>query len=195
MDYLDTQMQSWSSELQSKLKLPNSACQKLATTISDEVDQLSQNQKWHLAEHSVIPLRDRLDELQGFQMWMDYAHTVKNNPGVTRAQVITQNYMCFTYLSEAWFRELRKSVEAGTVTKKCCKFLTDNPVRAFRNAIAHSNWRYKSDFSGIEYWSRKGDNPDEVPTKFEVSQSELGFWQALARCTAYASFLAIESAT
>ncbi len=122
---------------------------------------------------------------------MDFASNVTSNPGVTRAQVITQNYVCFVYLSEAWFRELCKIAGSGTVTKKCCKFLTDNPIRAFRNAISHSNWCYKSDFSGIEYWARKGSDANEPMVKFEVSQSELNFWQTLARCTAYTSYLSI----
>ena len=68
---------------------------------------------------------------------------------------------------------------------------SDNPVRAFRNAIAHANWKYLSDYSGLEYWARKSSDPSEPLSRFEVSQSDLSFWQALARCTAYANFLSL----
>lgn len=191
MNHLDNQMKRWSTKLQNDLKISIASSEKIASIISKEVSELSGSQKKLLAESSVIPIQDRLDELTAFQSWMDFASNERNKPGVTRAQVITQNYICFVYLSEAWFRELRKIVAPGSTTKQCCKFLTDNPVRAFRNAISHSNWCYKSDFSGIEYWARKGDDPSETMTKFEVSQSELDFWQSLARCTAYASYLSI----
>jgi hypothetical protein len=191
MNRLDNQMKHWSLKLQNDLKISSISSEKLASAISREVSELSEAQKKLLIESSVISVQNRLDELNAFQSWMDFASNAKNNPGLTRAQVITQNYICFVYLSEAWFRELRKTVASGTATKQCCKFLTDNPIRAFRNAISHSNWCYKSDFSGIEYWARKGDDSNEAMTKFEVSQSELNFWQSLARCTAYASYLSI----
>jgi hypothetical protein len=111
--------------------------------------------------------------------------------GSRRAQVITQNYICFVYLGEACFKALKKEVQAETATQRCCKYLTDNPVRAFRNAIAHSNWCYLPDFSGLEFWARKGADPAERPTRFEVRQQELDFWQSLARCTAYAAYLSL----
>jgi hypothetical protein len=75
-----------------------------------------------------------------------------------------------------------------STTRRCCRFLTDNPIRAFRNALAHANWRYKDDFSGLHFWARKGSDPNEPLSEFEVSQLELGFWQALARCISYVAF-------
>jgi hypothetical protein len=193
MNHLDNQMRLWSKKLQDDLKISVTSSERLASTIFQEVSNLSKTQKESLINSSIIPIQNRLDELTAFQSWMDFASNTRNNPGVTRAQVITQNYICFVYLSEGWFRELRKAVASGSTTKQCCKSLTDNPIRAFRNAISHSNWCYKSDYSGIEYWARKGDSPDEPVTRFEVSQSELNFWQSLARCVAYASYLSVAS--
>ena len=46
-------------------------------------------------------------------------------------------------------------------------------------------------FDGLEFWARKGSDPNEPMERFEVAQNDLNFWQAIARCTAYASFLAI----
>jgi hypothetical protein len=191
MNHLDNQMKHWSAKLQSDLKISATSSETLASTIYKEVSELSEAQKKLLAESSIIPIQDRLDELKAFQSWMDFASNIKGNPGITRAQVITQNYICFVYLSEGWFKQLYKATNSGTATKKSCKFLTNDRIRYFRNAISHSNWHYKSDFSGIEYWSRKGEDPNEPMTKFEVSQSECNFWQSLARCTAYASYLSI----
>jgi hypothetical protein len=123
---------------------------------------------------------------------MDLVHeTSKPHPVVVRAQVVCQNYICFVYLGESCFNVLKKELPPGSAAKKCCRFLTDNPIRAFRNAVAHANWRYLPDFTGLEYWARKGAEPTEPMVRFEVSQQALSFWQALARCTAYASFLTL----
>jgi hypothetical protein len=86
---------------------------------------------------------------------------------------------------------LKQYVEPGSVAKKCCKFLINNPVRAFRNAIAHSNWKYNDDFSGIIFYARKGDQASEPMTEWQVGEESLAFWQALSRCTAYTAFLCL----
>jgi len=119
---------------------------------------------------------------------MDQAHSIRNNPFVTRAQVLSQNYICFVYLPEACFRVLSKVCPSGSATKKCAQFLSNNPVRAFRNAVAHSNWKYRADFGAIVYWARKGSDPDEPLQQFEVEQNDLSFWQAISRCVAYAAY-------
>jgi hypothetical protein len=133
-----------------------------------------------------------LDELRAFQAFMDGA-TGSPNPAVIRAQVIVQNYLCFVYLGEACFRALLKTSKPGSVTRRCCKYLTDNPVRAFRNAIAHSNWTYTPDFGGLVFWARKGSDDTEPPSRFEIEQRELDFWQTLSRGVAYASYTTLET--
>jgi hypothetical protein len=161
--------------------------QRLATTIAGEIRFLTLESKREIVRASPVPLQTRLAELQAFQGWMDIAGRI-DSPFVTRAQVITQNYICFVYLSEACFAVLRKHAPAGSASKMCAKFLTDNPVRAFRNAIAHSNWHYREDFSGLVYFARKGSQEGEPIARFEVDQSTLGFWQALSRCVAYSMY-------
>jgi len=192
MHILDKQMLQWASKLRDDLKISIHESNQLATTISTEVATLTDAAKQRIIAASPINIDDRLDELTAFQAWMDFARNIKGNPPLTRAQVITQLYVCFVYLGESWFKTLRKELASGSTTKKCCIFLTDNPVRAFRNAIAHANWRYKSDFSGLEFWAKKGSDPNEPLSFFEVSDNELAFWQTLARCTAYASFLSLK---
>lgn len=186
--HLDTQMQSFSARLTSEVKLTPEMAAKLATTIAEDVRFLSPEQKAEIRAASPVSLSDRLAELQAFQGWMDKAHTIDDNPFVTRAQVLTQNYICFVYLPEACFRVLSKACPSGSATKKCAQFLSNNPVRAFRNAIAHANWTYRADFGAIVYWARKGSDPNEPLERFEVKQNDLSFWQALSRCVAYAAY-------
>jgi hypothetical protein len=187
-NHLDKQMKSFEAQLTSEVKLTPKMAAKLATTIADDIRFLSIDQKDEIKEASPVSLADRLDELQAFQGWMDQASTVHNNPFITRTQVISQNYICFVYLSEACFRSLAKVCPTGSAAKKCAQFLSNNPIRAFRNAIAHANWTYRKDFHAIIYWARKGNDSDEPLEKFEVEQEVLLFWQALSRCVAYAAY-------
>ncbi len=186
--HLDTQMHSFSARLTGEVKVAPETAAKLATTIAADVRFLSLEQKDEIRSASPVPLTARLAELRAFQGWMDQAHTVRNNPCVTRAQVLSQNYICFVYLPEACFRVLSKACPSGSAAKMCAQFLSNNPVRAFRNAIAHANWTYRDDFGALVYWARKGSNPDDPLERFEVEQSDLAFWQALSRCVAYAAY-------
>jgi len=184
MVFLDEQMRDWSTRLRDELMVTPPESDGLASAIAREVQGLSFEAMDRVRIASLIPLRARLEELIAFQTWMDLTHESKPHPAMVRAQVLTELYMCFVYLGEACFNVLRKELPVGSVTKKCCKFLTENPVRALRNAVAHSNWCYLPDFSGLEFWAKKGADLNEQPTRFVVLQEELSFWQALARCTA-----------
>ena len=188
MKHLDMQMRFWSQRLITELRIKESEAQKLATTIASEVRWLSKEAKIEIMEASPVDIKDRYEELLVFQKWMDIVHKSEKSPAIVRAQVIVQNYICFVYLNDSCFNVLRKFVENSGACKKCCNFLVNNPVRAFRNAIAHSNWSYKKDFSGIRYWARKGTDPGEPLNEFEVNNNDLKFWQAVARCTAYAAY-------
>ena len=185
---LDEQLSKWSDRLTRDLKLAEQDTHILATKISVEIRFLPKAVKDEIAAASPVPTKDRLHELEAFQGWMETVHRLPKSPYVVRAQVLTQNYICFLYLPESCFRVLSKSTPAESVTRKGARFLTKNPIRAFRNAIAHANWTYRSDFAAIVYWARKGEMPDEPMERFEVVQEELSFWQALSRCVAYAAF-------
>jgi len=186
--YLDQQMQPFADLLIDELKLSSEVAATLATNIAADVRFLSQDQKVEIRSASPVPIEDRLAELQAFQGWMEQANAIRNNPFVTRAQVLTQNYICFVYLPEACFRVLAKVCGTKSTAKKCAKFLISNPVRAYRNAIAHANWIYRADFGAIIYWARKGSDPNEPLERFEVDHNALSFWKALSRCVAYAAF-------
>jgi hypothetical protein len=185
---LDTQMQPFADRLTSEVKLTLEMAAKLATTIAADVRFLTREQKAEMRAASPVPLEERLAELQAFQGWMDQAHKVRKNPFVTRAQVLSQNYICFVYLPEACFRVLAKSCPGESAARKCAQFLINNPVRAFRNAIAHANWTYRADYGALIYWARKGSDQSEPLERFEVEQNDLSFWQSLSRCVAYAAY-------
>jgi hypothetical protein len=186
---LDEQMAAWSGNLVSDVGISKEDSHKLATRVASEVRFLPASAKAEIAKASPVNLRDRLQELQAFQGWMEIVTNSANvSPFVVRAQVITQNYICFVYLPESCFRIISKSLPGGSVGRKCAKYLSDGRVRAFRNAVAHANWCYRNDFKGITYWARKGVDLDEPLSQFEVPQEELAFWQTLSRCVAYAAF-------
>ena len=186
--YLDEQMQFFSGRLTSEVKLIQQMAAQLATTIAADICSLTAEKKNELRAASPVSPEDRLAELYAFQGWMEQAHIAGDDPFVNRAQVVLQNYICFVYLPEACFRTLAKTCPNGSAAKKCAQFLSNNPIRAFRNAVAHANWTYRSDFGAIVYWARKGSAPDEPLERFEVEQMELSFWQSLSRCVAYAVY-------
>jgi hypothetical protein len=185
---LDAHMRRYSPRLRDDLRIEAAASNHLATTIARECASLSPEALAEIRQQDVVGLDTRLEELIAFQAFMDLAGSIPPHPPVTRAQVITQNYVCFVYLGDSCFRVLQKHTPPASTTCRCCRFLTDNPIRAFRNSLAHANWKYNDDFTGLRYWARKGSDPNEPLSAFEVSQLELGFWQALARCVAYVAF-------
>jgi len=185
---LAVQMRRYSPRLRDDLRIDSAASNHLATSIAQECAALPSGAVAEIRAQDIVGLDARLEELVAFQGFMDLAGSVPAHPAVVRAQVITQNYLCFVYLGDSCFKLLHKHTLSGSTTRKCCRFLTDNPIRAFRNALAHANWRYNEDFSGLHFWSRKGSDPNEPLSDFHVSQLELGFWQALARCVSYVAF-------
>lgn len=190
---LDQQMAAFSERLEREVKVLPAAALKLATTVAADIRFLPVEAKLELRASTPVSIADRLAEVQSFQSWMDVARTIRS-PSITRAQIITQNYICFVYLPESLFRVLAKHCPSGSAARRCAQFLSNNPIRAFRNAVAHANWTYRQDFGALIYWARKGAAPDEPLQRFEVEQSELSFWQSLSRCLAYASLTNLSEA-
>lgn len=186
--HLDEQVATWSARLVSEVKVSEEESRKLATKVASDVRFLPSSFKEEIVRTSPISLEARLQELQAFQGWMDAAASSGPSPFVARAQVITQNYICFVYLPESCFEILSRVAPSGSLTKKCAQYLRNGRIRSFRNAIAHANWRYRDDFKAIAYWARQGGNAGEALMEFEVTQEELNFWQSLSRCVAYVTF-------
>jgi hypothetical protein len=191
MKHLDKQISYWEHKLKSQVKIPAEYCGSLASSIQNEIGSLTQNEINSLIDYNPVDLKSRIEELQAFQSMMDTFNQMKPRPEIVRTQVITQNYICFVYLKDTLFELLKKTMPSDSLTNKCCKFLLNNPVRAFRNSIAHGNWKYKSDFSGLEFWAHKGVPNQEPMYKWEVHQDDLSFWQALSRMIAYVTYLTI----
>ena len=191
MENFDKQLFEFKTQLEKDVKIPLDKVDCVASTIELEIKQNKDKLKQVIIAVSPVPLETRLEELSSFQTMMDTFNRMKPRPEIVRSQVMTQNYISFVYLKDTLFEVLRKNSENGSVTKKCTKFLLNNPVRAFRNSIAHGNWKYLNDFSGLEYWAYKDSNFNEPMTRFEVSQSDLNFWQMLSRTVAYTSYLTL----
>jgi hypothetical protein len=180
---LDVQMRQYSPRLRDDLRIEVDASNYPATTVANECAALPIEALTEIRAQDVVGLYARLEELTAFQSFMDLAHSIPSHPSVVGAQVITQNYVCFVYLGESCFKILQRHMRSTSATRRCCGFLTDNPIRAFRNALAHANWRYKDDFSGLHFWARKGSDPNEPLSEFEVGQLEA--WFLAGSCSLY----------
>lgn len=191
LESLDRQMSVWTDRLVSEVEVSLDDSRMLATAIARDVRFLPMGLKSEIKQASPVSLKDRREELVGFQTWMDEVRGTKHPPTV-RAQVLAGNYICFVYLPESFFRIFAKTAPSKSALKCCSFFLTNGRIRAFRNAIAHSNWRYREDFGALVYWAKKGQAADEPLSMFEVENSELSFWQMLSRCVAYAAVLNLE---
>jgi hypothetical protein len=191
---LDGIMRQFSPRLREDLGLTPEASYSLASTIASEVLALPREVLREIRDGDVVGLHRRIEELTAFEWFMDFAgqvhETSGNNASLTRAQVVCQLYIVFVYLGDACFVRLRKSAAAGSVLKKCCRYLTDDKVRGLRNAVSHSNWRYADDFKGITF-SYFEDEQMTQRSEYTVRQLELEFWDKLARVTAYAAFQTI----
>ena len=193
MEYLDKQMYIWKDKLNTDVKIPIDSCFCLATTIKNEIEGLNNEERNIIIDSNPVKILYRIEELQAFQTMMDTFYQLKREPALIRSQIIVQNYICFVYLKDSLFELLKKSMSSKSITKLCCKFLLNNPVRAFRNSFAHGNWNYKKDFSGIDFWAYKGEPTEEPMDKWEVCQEDLSFWQALSRVIAYVTYLTLDN--
>ncbi|MDI6783131.1 MAG: hypothetical protein QME64_03430 [bacterium] len=195
---LDNIMQQFSPKLRDDLGLTPPVSNCLATTIASEVLALPHEVLRDIRDKDTVGLQRRIDELIAFEHFMDFATQIQTTSGsfapLTRAQVVCQLYTVFVYLGDACFSRLRKSAASGTALKKCCRYLTDYPVRGLRNAVAHSCWRYTDDFTGIIFYYFK-DEQKTKQSQYTVNQLELDFWDKLARVTAYATFQTINEIT
>jgi hypothetical protein len=194
---LDGIMRQYFPRLRGDLGLTPPASNSLASTLASEVHALPSDVLRGIRDEDVVGLQRRIDELVAFERFMDFASQAQAASGSfaprARAQVVCQLYTVFVYLGDACFSRLRKSAATGSVLKKCCKYLTDYPVRGLRNAVAHSGWRYTDDFTGIMFHYFE-DEQKMKRRDYTVTQLELDFWDKLARVTAYAAFQTINEA-
>ena len=55
--------------------------------------------------------------------------------------------------------------------------------------FSHANWLYNTTFTGLKCWVLEDAHNRSGPMRcFQVSQSELDFWQALSRGVAYSTY-------
>jgi hypothetical protein len=193
-DKLDEVMRQYAPKLRDDLRIDFPFSNGLASAIASDVGCMSAESLLGIANNDMVGLSRRIDELVAFEHFMDFSHSWQATRGawgpLTRAQVVSQLYVVFVYLGDACFARLRSLAPDKSVLKKCCGYLNDFPVRGLRNAVAHANWCYTDDFTGIRFHYHK-DEDRTVRADYTVSQLELDFWDKLARVTAYAAFQTI----
>src|SRR5258706_3026086 len=99
-------MQRWSTRLRDDLKIIAPDSNQMATTIAQEVSALSDDAKQRIRNASQIPPLNRIDELIGFEGFMELVDQVPPHPAISRAQVVYQNYISFVYLEVSCFNVL-----------------------------------------------------------------------------------------
>lgn len=189
MQHLDQQLATFRDRLRSDVKLTADEVGKVATLVAADIRFLPIEAKTEIKAASPVPLSARFEELVAFQLWSDFASSVKNNPAITRASVVVQNYICFVYLKDACFEVVAKRAAPGSVAARTSAYLSRGAVRDFRNAFSHANWRYNTSFTGLSCWVLEDSRNRSGPMRhFEVSQADLNFWQTLSRAIAYATY-------
>lgn len=148
---LDVQMRRYSPRLRDDLRIDSAASNHLATSISAECAALPPERSPRFERRTSSDWTHAWRSSSPFKVFMDLVASSPTHPSVVRAQVITQNYLCFVYLGDSCFKVLQKNTPSGSTVRRCCRFLTDNPIRALRNALAHANWRYNEDVSGLTF--------------------------------------------
>jgi hypothetical protein len=150
---LDRQLAFFKDRLLTEVGLTLFQAENVATLIANEIRALPAEAKEEIKAASPVPLSARLDELHGFQSWKDFvASCKKGHPGITRADVIVQNYVCFVYLKDACFEVVARCAPSDSVVARLAAFLSRGSIRDFRNAFSHANWSYNADFSGLKCW-------------------------------------------
>lgn len=184
--YLDQQLARYSSKLRDDLRISNDDANRLASAMHRDCIAIGADQLKQALRADRIALSKRKDELLAFQTFMDTIDRAPRPipPEVVRVQVIAQFYISFVYMRDTMIDSVRRIAPSDSTLKRVCKRLCDGEVRALRNAVAHGNWTYHDDFSGIRYWAAKGEDSNKLQ-EFVLNQEDLDFWQALARCTGY----------
>ena len=155
MRTFDQQLKHFSNRLKNDVKIEEKYIDSICSTIYQELSLLSFEDLSKIENASPVDLEIRVEELKAFNMMMNRMNNTKLRqfPELVRSQIIVQNYIAFVYLKDNCFEVAKKVSPTGSLTKRICKFLLNNPVRAFRNSIAHGNWQYTGDFSGLKYFA------------------------------------------
>ncbi len=137
----DEAMRQWGPRLRDDLGIAPPTSLTLATTLFNELCAIPSLRAG--ADDEPVLFTERFNELACFMNYLG-ARQAQGTIELleNRAHLILSNYICFVYLGESCFARLKKLTPAGSTARKCFQFLTDNPVRAFRNAIATPTGRW-----------------------------------------------------
>jgi hypothetical protein len=91
--HLDLQMRAYSSFFRDEFQIAAPQSNSIATSMAQEIRNLDTCVVEELHMSDAVGIQSRLNELVGFQKWMDIIHSSQVYPAVIRAQVIVQNYV------------------------------------------------------------------------------------------------------
>lgn len=172
----------------------------ISTTIYHELSKLT------FEQFNAIQGASPVDIEYHYQMLAQHEKALRDVPDmqnmlsveINLGLVIYSYYMTFVYFKDNCFDTARKNLPDRTISKRICRFLLANPVRAFRNSIAHGNWQFlysepnkqgiKTNLRRIVFFANNGESKPDVSlqdmSRFEVTIDEIDFWQELSRITA-----------
>ena len=116
---LNKQLRAFGIRLRNDVGLTERESGRVASLVAADVRFLPSAVKAEIRATSPVPISARLDELIAFQSWMELASSLTGHAEVTRAQVITQNYICFVYLKDACFEVLNRRCAKDSLAARC----------------------------------------------------------------------------
>jgi hypothetical protein len=185
-------MHAYSPKLRDDLNLTPQASNRFATTIADEVRELPDEVLRKIRDEDEVGLYCRLVELEALGQFMEFVVKNKEKPdgvqSLNRMAFACQFYYGFVYFNDACCDRLRDSALADSTLRKCCTYLNNYPVRGFRNAVAHGNWRHTGDGKCVRIYYSKEKDPTKNRLEYPIPLVEVDFWTILARMTACVAF-------
>ena len=95
--HLDRQLAQFSDQLVACASLNTEEARKVGTLIAAETRFLEPTARSSIFAASPVPLQERINELSALQTFMETATRIRNDPSVTRAHMVVQNYISFVY--------------------------------------------------------------------------------------------------
>jgi len=176
MEKLDLQLRRYAEKYATWLSLPRDSpwLEQAASSVFAEVTALPDSTIREIVDKSSVGIEKRIHEVVAFNAWMEYVNAIEPPaPALVRAQVQSQLYFSFVYLRDRLVVPVRDKLPESSATRAALHALTREPVRHVRNAVAHGEWAYNEDFSGLRFWDRS--------VEIVLLQCELDAWSTLAR--------------
>jgi len=191
LEYLDAQLVAHAGEL-AAIGLDDRA---VPSAVYAEIRSLPESAHNRIRSSMKLAPERFLDELSSFQAFEEIVLAdgpALVPPPVMRARLIVLLYTSFVMLRDSMLASVREEVPSESVSRRVFEFLAKDDLRRFRNSIAHGNWDYAADFTGLVYWAEPSRGSPHV--EYRVDEQTFDFWHRLSRAASYAAVLALTDA-